>query len=493
MESNRRVSEDLFAIELPDVLRNLSHISMRVNKSIEAKHKAEFSQYFTESGIAKQMSEMLRIKDGAVIGDHGAGTGMLCSTVLALALSKQRSQCRPFQLHAYEIDGALHRYFGESIDEVSRYAQSLLNASPKVKLSGDFRDVADQLIAGKMTGFLDAAILNPPYQKLNQKSDFAIMLRENLVNCPNLYAAFIALSIEMMKDGAELVTIVPRSFTNGLYFKDFRLWLRKQGSIDWIVRYNNRSNQFRGNNVIQENVTFRFIKGAKQVDRIRISLCDNPSEPPMYESMVPMSDVFPDDSDMILVPSSADELSSLHFMRRMPLSFEERGLQISTGKLEDCRVRDKLSFGPPASGEWAPVVYSQHWARGEVELSWAPEKQSKPSYVAIDSSIVKKLIERGNYVLIKRISANDDRTGRCHPCAITVDSDLPGNLWAIDNHIQVISGIEGRPLTKKDALDLVGYFKEPQIDHVLRVVSGTTQLNKADIQQIRFPLAKLEL
>jgi len=480
-----QLAPDLFRPSLDETLTQLATISRNTSEQISRAHKAKYNQYFTEGEVARQMAKMLTVKAGATIGDHGAGTGVLCASVLAYSLAKQQGEAKPFNLKAYEIDERLHEAFGQSMDTVAFFAQGLLNAEPNVELKGDFSSVVPELLSGQFDGFLDAAILNPPYQKLNQQTEFAKQLKANVVACPNLYAAFIVLSIEMLKPGGELVAIVPRSFANGTYFKSFRQWLKAQGSIDWFVRYKGRSNLFRNDNVLQENVTFRFTKGVPQVDRIRVSLCKSPEHPPIYESMVPVDDILPQDSDMIFIPLSQDELTALHNMRAMPLSAKGAGLVFSTGKFEDFRMREKLYHEAPNT-DWAPVLYSQHWLRGDKSINWESSVQGKPACVVVDEDSSKKLLPRGNYVLIKRISANDDASGRCHPCAVFEDSDIPGEQWAIDNHVQVITGVGGASLTKKQAELLVEFLLSDPIDHVLRVISGTTQLNKNDLLHIRY-------
>ena len=479
-----QLAHDLCQNSLDNTLTRLSAISQSTSKQIPRCRKVKFSQFFTEGEVARQMAKMLTIKDGATIGDHGAGTGILCASVLAYSLAQQQSTSQPFNLNAYEIDERLYPAFNKSMETIGEFAKEMLNHSPNVSLNGDFTDVAQKLMQGHSCQVLDAAILNPPYQKLNQKTDFAKCLREYFVPCPNIYAAFIVLSIELLKPYGELVAIVPRSFTNGTYFKPFRKWLRQQGSIDWFVRYKGRSNLFRNDNVLQENVTFRFTKMKPQAERVRVSLCESPAQAPEYESMVPVDDILPSDSDMIFVPSSPDELNALHKMRAMPLNAKQAGLTFSTGKFEDFRMREKLSHNVPEKN-WAPVIYSQHWQRGN-DLAWSPTIKGKPACLNTDTSTEKKLIERGNYVLIKRISANDDSTGRCHPCAILEDSNIPGDRWAIDNHIQVISGLNGKTLSKTQALKLVDYLSSPSIDLVLRLISGTTQINKNELEHIRY-------
>lgn len=475
-----------FDDQLCTVLERIAQLTKAESEKISPAHKRQYSQYFTEGTVAKQMATMLNIGAGALIGDHGAGTGVLGACVTSIAIDRLHKTHKPINLKAYEIDELLHPSFYRCMDEVQRFAKVNGKSQPEISLLGDFTSVADDLSVGKGHGQLDAVILNPPYQKLNQSSPLAQLMRQHIVPTPNLYAVFIALSVLMLKPGGQMVAIVPRSFTNGTYFKSFRNWLLSHGAIDWFVRYKRRSNIFRGDNVIQENVTFRFVRAMKQPDRVRVSLCDDPESAPVYESMVPSCDVFPNSTDIIYVPANEDELSALHRIRCYPRSTDDMGLTITTGRIEDFRIREYLHHSID-SKPWVPVIYSQHWVRGNPKLHWqATTSNGKPACLEVTPETIKKTIPRGNYVLIKRISANDDRTGRCNPCVLMEDMDIPGDFWGIDNHLQVIGAKEG-VLSKSQVIQLSNFLMTSDVDHYLRLVSGTTQLNKDDLLQLRYP------
>ncbi len=83
------LAHDLFRPSLDQVLSNIASISKTASLALPKKSKIRYSQYFTEGTVARQMANMLNIDEGAVIGDHGAGAGVLCSTVMAYTLSKQ--------------------------------------------------------------------------------------------------------------------------------------------------------------------------------------------------------------------------------------------------------------------------------------------------------------------------------------------------------------------------------------------------------------------
>src|SRR5262249_20366113 len=118
-------------------------------------------------------------------------------------------------VEAHEIDATLRGYL-ETI--LKNYAERLpLN----VKIcSGDFiPGAALQTVSPRR---FTHAILNPPYKKINSDSDHRLILRQAGIETVNLYSAFVALTLSLMKQGGQVVAIVPRSFCNGPYYRPFR-------------------------------------------------------------------------------------------------------------------------------------------------------------------------------------------------------------------------------------------------------------------------------
>lgn len=461
------------------VIDIVAALNDEISAAIPAEKKALLSQYFTPMAIAKQMATMVQRDDIRDIGDHGAGTGILSSTLIAM---KSRVAEPPFHVKAYEIDDSLHGSIKSNIELLNEYLAGSGSGSDAVAgdIREDFTDVAGCLLAGRQPASLDAIVLNPPYQKLNQKTDLAKLFRYHGIPVPNLYAVFIVLSVLMLRTGGELVAIVPRSFCNGDYYKVFRKWLLASGSIDWFVRYKRRSNCFKADNVLQENVIFRFTKNVKQSPAIRVSLCDDPEQSPEFEGLLPATDVLHPDSGAIHIPSSNGELAALHDMSSRQHSFAELGLVVGTGKLELNRMEQHM--GNTGSVGHAPVVYAQHWSNNELSLAWHDQTE-KPCYLRINDVTRKKCVAAGRYILVKRISANDDRSGRCNPCVVR-PGDIPGDYWAIDNHIQVISIPD--TMTDDRLESIVCDLVDQTTDDFLKVVSGTTQLNCNDIRKLRF-------
>src|SRR3954453_16050429 len=80
----------------------------------------------------------------------------------------------------------------------------------------------------------------------------------------NLYTPFLPLAVQLMREGGELVAIIPRSFCNGMYFRPFRNWLLDRVAITQIHVLESRSKAFSDDDVLQENIIVRLEKGAGQ-------------------------------------------------------------------------------------------------------------------------------------------------------------------------------------------------------------------------------------
>mgnify|MGYP000400963465 CR=1 FL=1 len=458
----------------------ISDLSRRASKALSASTKTKYAQYFTEGVIAQAMSKRLTLSgDTLRIGDHGAGSGVLGATTLVQLMSRHGRGA--LNLGAYEIDESLYAAFFDSMAIVEQFACDSVSRLPTYTLSGDFT-TTDLEVIKKRQNTLNGAVINPPYQKLNQSTDVAQFMKKHFVSVPNMYALFVVLTIDMLKDGGEMVAILPRSFMSGAYFKLFRRWLRQQGSIDWFHRYKSRSNAFRGDNVLQENILLKFVKGKPQAEQVEVSVSSGPEDKNCSCMTVKAIEIFSgNECGHMTLPCSLEELNSLTENSALPLDFDDLGLTVTTGKLEDFRYRDALRYS--ASDRSLPVVYAQHWTSGEQQLAWS-ENIVKPCYAKATDDITKRTLERGNYVLVKRISANGD-SNRCHSIALLEDANLPGDEWLIDNHVQVISSKNG--LSKEQALRIQRHLSSHVVENVLRTKSGTTQLNKDDLRAIRFP------
>src|SRR5688572_2593664 len=84
------------------------------------------------------------------------------------------------------------------------------------------------------------------------------------VETSNLYTGFLAVAVNLIESGGELVAITPRSFCNGPYFRPFRQLLLEQMAIKQIHIFESRVYAFKDDAVLQENIILHAIKGEPQ-------------------------------------------------------------------------------------------------------------------------------------------------------------------------------------------------------------------------------------
>src|SRR5205085_3147411 len=162
-----------------------------------------------------------------------------------------------------------------------------------------------RITLGNQGGQFSHAILNPPYKKISSDSEHRALLRAVGLETVNLYTAFLGLAIELMAEGGEIVAIVPRSFCNGLYYKPFREWMLEKSSVEHIHLFHSRTSAFTDDEVLQENVIIKLVRGKKQ-SRVTISTSSNNDFSDLQIHSYGFSEIVhdADDQKFIHVPTS---------------------------------------------------------------------------------------------------------------------------------------------------------------------------------------------
>ena len=106
----------------------------------------------------------------------------------------------------------------------------------------------------------DYVIGNPPYLKVSKDANEAKTMQCVCHGAPNLYFLFWAMGIYNLKQGQELIYIVPRSWTSGAYFKKFREYLFDNCVITDIHLFDSRDKVFNGESALQETIIIKIKK-----------------------------------------------------------------------------------------------------------------------------------------------------------------------------------------------------------------------------------------
>jgi adenine-specific DNA-methyltransferase len=322
--------------------------------------------------------------------------------------------------------------------------------------------------------------LNPPYKKIGSDS----LARQNLssagIETVNLYSGFVALSLDMLKEGGELVAIIPRSFCNGPYYKSFRKFLLDRAAIQSIHLFDSRNQAFADDHVLQENVIIRLKKGALQ-GSVLISRSTNASFRDLKSELVGFDRiVLPKDKEQFIRIPTAPEQGSLSGISQYSSTLQDIGVSVSTGPIVDFRMKEHLQMEPlPGS---VPLLYPGHFINGK--LIWPRPNFKKPNAIAENDETRRWLFPRGFYVAIKRFSSKEEK--RRIVATLIDPAALPDSPIGFENHLNVIHINKG-PLPEYLARGLVVYLNAKVVDDWFRQFNGHTQVNATDLRSLPFP------
>ena len=308
-----------------------------------------------------------------------------------------------------------------------------------------------------------------------------MVLRHHGFDCPNLYAAFLAVATALVKDGGQLVAITPRSFTNGLYFTKFRKELMSRAAFRRAILFDRRDRLFRSSSVLQETIIFSLkMSTPADSDSVRVETrSDHLSEPHQLHDVLHDNIVSPQDSQIFInLPASPAETHVSNQVAALPADLTSLCLSVSTGPIVDFRSREDLTeAGVPGS---VPLIYPANIKTTGVE--W-PVATTKPQGFAVSNTNRRMLFPNGPYVLTKRFTAKEQRR------RVVAGVHLPVKGYdyiAFENHVNVVHR-DRKPINQSEAVQLAEFLNSELVDTYFRMFSGSTQVNASDLRRMRFP------
>jgi adenine-specific DNA-methyltransferase len=156
------------------------------------------------------------------------------------------------------------------------------------------------------------------------------------------------------------------------------------------------------------------------------------------------------------------------------------GLTVSTGRVVDFRVRDKLRDMPGRSD--APLIYPGHLRTGR--LHWPYPELKKPNAITREADTEKLLLPHGTYVAVRRFSTKEER--RRVFASVVEASRLPDGSVGFENHLNVFH-CEGAGFSEDLAWGLAAFLNSSSVDAFFRQFNGHTQVNATDLRSLRYP------
>jgi adenine-specific DNA-methyltransferase len=294
----------------------------QAHDSSSAPSRHELGQFFTPDPLADFMATMFRFPGRDIrLLDAGAGAGALTAALVRRAVGAKKKP-RYLEVTAYEVDARVIPELESTLADC-RAACTAANITFTASVHReDFIDAAARGLAGGLFNArweprFDAAIVNPPYRKMRSDSDARRLLRSVGVETSNLYTAFLALIVQLLVPGGELVSITPRSFCNGPYFKPFRQLFLREMALKRLHVFESRSALFSAESVLQENIIVHALRSTEHADTVSVSATTGLDTGISYSREVPYSSVVSEsDPDRFIHVAPDESLEPVYAWRQ---------------------------------------------------------------------------------------------------------------------------------------------------------------------------------
>lgn len=426
------------------------------------------AEFMAARALAAMAGDVMRVLEPA------AGTGVLIAAAVQTLLARDVLPGR-IEILAYELDSALMPLLADTCA-----ALTTLAAARKVELRCVLRNEDFLLSALARTGtpVADVVIANPPYFKLPASDARASAHRYALYGQPNIYGLFMAACARLVRAGGRYCFITPRSWTNGAYFSAVRQVFFDRLSLHALHLFDSRRESFRDDDVLQETL----IVWAGREARARVECSSSTGIADLgrctTRSIEPAALVRGAERVLVL-PHEASAPAAV--MPGWSESLGSLGLSVSTGPTVAFRARAHLCAGV-ASGA-VPLLWMQHVRRDGIRWPLGrPEEQ-----VRVGAATGWMLLRSAPMVLLRRFSPKEDAR---RVTAVAYLGELPCDYLALENHLNFVHR-KGGSMSPHEAIGLAAVLNSAPVDAFLRGLSGSTQVNAADLR--RLPLPPLEV
>jgi adenine-specific DNA-methyltransferase len=438
--------------------------------------RRQLGQFFTPLPVARFMANLAveGVGEEVRILDPGTGTGLLAAAVCeALPSFVRRVHIDAFELNHETARAARLTFCSAEKWLAERGVECTFNLHRE-----------DFLLAADGDPY-DIAISNPPYFKLNREDPRVARFAEVVHGQPNIYALFLIAMTRRLREGGVLVTITPRSFASGEYFRRFREVLFATATPEVLHLFSSRRETFRADSVLQENVIMRARRSVPaRAARVTVSVSAGASDLARAETRtLPLSRVLDRTrgTSYVHIPVNRLDDDVLSLVRKWPETLSSLGLRVSTGPVVAFRATDFLRNHPGDDGNTVPLLWLQHVRR--MHIQW-PLRGTKAEHLLASSASEHLLLPNRTYVVLRRFSAKEE--ARRLTAAPLLRGQLPGAHIGLENHLNYLRWDDGEP-EEDEAIGLAALLNGRIVDRFFRISNGNTQVSAVELRQLPLP------
>jgi adenine-specific DNA-methyltransferase len=455
------------------MLKSVINNTDRFMSSVPKLKRKKYGQFFTNMATARYMASLFEFdlsRPNLHILDAGAGSGVLSIAVVErLILEGYKGD---IFLTCYETDELVHSLLETNLE----LAKSLHNVSYEIITSNYITsqtfDEGSLFEDETEMRCYDYIIGNPPYLKISKDAPEAKVMHSICYGSPNLYFLFWAMGIHNLKSNAELVYIVPRSWTSGSYFKQFRQYLFSNCVITNIHLFESRDKVFDGESVLQETIIVKIKKTSVKPKYVSITSSETSSFQDCLRFSAPYEIVVAQNK-FVYIATNENDVNGINQINHFNLTLPEINMRMQTGIIVEFRtkevLRDQLEF------DSYPLFYSQHIRDGFVV--WPIGKEGE--VIKTDRKVY--LQENSDFLMVKRFTSKEEN--RRLQCGIYLK-----NKYSQFTHISTQNKVN---FIKCDSpcvtYGLYVLLNSSLYDNYYRILNGSTQVNSTEINQMPIP------
>lgn len=438
------------------------------------------SQFFTPYDTACKMISTIdfstfRNSDILYILEPSAGCGILIAS-LVLHILRKYPYIKKVHVDAYEYDIDVCNILLNNLKVFDEYINknSILIFSYNVINDNFITKNKEAWIKESFLPRYDIIISNPPYKKINQSSEEAVIMNDVVHGQPNIYTLFIGMSLKLLKTDGVYTVLSPRNYLSGEYSKKLRKFIFSNYSLTCIHSFSKRS-MFKSVN--QEVIISTFIKNNKY-NKVNIS------HDSYSNFFINFNDIIFDKELMsILVPRTINEVILLKTIRTLRYSLDDLGLKISVGPIVQFRNEDDIKKDVYTKHN-PPLLIGADIQPGN-KINYFERENKRKTHNKSISDKNKWLIKNSNYVLIRKVTAKDDTD--LIVTSVLDKSYFDHDLIGLDNNLLYIHRVDKSEINLELCYGLYCFINSKQFKDFYFSINGTHTINVTDFNNIRFP------
>lgn len=454
-------------------------------QNISKEKRKSIGQFFTPTSIARFMAKLAELKTESVkILDAGAGSGILTAALCQKCI--EAKIVKDVYVDLYENNPDVFPILEQSMKAISSFMdQNGIGFKYRIINKNFIVDNSDfwhGIEARAEESLYDIVITNPPYKKIRKNDIESISMSDIVYGQPNIYFLFLAMSAKLLKENGQLISINPRSFTSGAYFKEFRKWFLNNVLITNIHLFDSREKVFKTEKILQETVIFKAIKTHQTHENLMITTSQDESFKNINCLTVSASTIidYTSDNFYILIPTTYGDLQILELVRNWKYTLPDLHYRISTGKVVDFRATGFLSTD--VSEDSVPLYWPCNFF--DNKTTHPIDNKKCPQFILNTPKSKSLLINNDNYIFVKRFTAKEE--ARRIQCALCQKSDIKYKYIGVENHLNYITKINGTS-SLDELYGLCTILNSTYMDKYYRILNGSTQVNATEMNSIPFP------